>query len=60
MINKEFNDNIKFIIEADDNLLDALKNNKSIIFEISEKDYYHRDNIIKMLDWAKKVIKDEI
>lgn len=39
---------------------DALKNNKSIIFEISEKDYYHRDNIIKMLDWTKKVIKDEI
>ena len=36
VINKEFNDNIKFIIEADDNLLDALKNN-NIKYEIIDK-----------------------
>lgn len=38
---------------------DAMKNDKSIIFEIAENNYYERKNIIKMLEWAKKVINEE-
>ena len=38
---------------------DAVKNNKRIIFEISEDNYYNRINIFKMLEWAKIVIDGE-
>lgn len=36
---------------------DAVSNDKSIIFEISEEDYTNRKNIFKMLEWAKKNVK---
>lgn len=36
---------------------DCVENNKSIIFEISEKDYSNRENIFKMLEWAKKIVE---
>lgn len=39
---------------------DAIKNNKSIIFEISEENYYDRKNILEMLKWAKEVIEEVI
>lgn len=38
---------------------DAIKKDKSIIFEIAENNYYERKNIIKMLEWAKKAINGE-
>lgn len=36
---------------------DAVSNDKSIIFEISEEDYTNRKNIFKMLEWAKKNVE---
>ena len=50
---KYYKEALKFIYD------DAIKNDKSIIFEVSEEDYYKRINIFKMLEWAKKVIKEE-
>lgn len=38
---------------------DAAKNDKSIIFEISDSDYSNRKNIFDMLAWAKKVVLEE-
>lgn len=36
---------------------DSVKNNKTIIFEISESNYIERKNIFKMLDWVKAILK---
>ena len=35
---------------------DAIKNDKSIIFEISEENYYNRKQIHRMLAWAKNIV----
>lgn len=35
----------------------AVENDKSIIFEISEENYYKRKQIFKMLAWAKEIIE---
>ncbi|MCC3378208.1 sugar phosphate isomerase/epimerase [Paenibacillus farraposensis] len=37
---------------------DAVRENKAIIFEISEKDYTRRTHVLQMLEWAKKVVKE--